>query len=140
MQNVLAGAAYFGLVFGLGFMLGTLRQLAMQLGAGRGPLVLLEIPLMLAFAWWAAGWCVRRCQVPHRRGARLLMGGVMWFLLRLGELGVGVGLMGQSLRDHFAAIATGRGLLELAPQVLAAFFPLLQLARPQRLPARRTTG
>jgi hypothetical protein len=126
MQNLLAGVTYFGFVFGLGFVLGTLRQLAMQLGAARDLLVWLEIPVMLGFAWWAAGWCIRRFRVAPSRGARLIVGGVMWFLLRLGELAVGVGLMRQSLQEHFAALGTSRGLLELMPQVLAASFPLLR--------------
>jgi hypothetical protein len=119
MQNLLAGVTYFGFVFGLGFVLGTLRQLAMQLGAARDLLVWLEIPVMLGFAWWAAGWCIRRFRVAPSRGARLIV-------LRLGELAVGVGLMRQSLQEHFAALGTSRGLLELMPQVLAASFPLLR--------------
>jgi hypothetical protein len=54
------------------------------------------------------------------------MGLTMLLLLRLGELWVGVGLMGQTVARHVAELATARGLLEIAPQALTALFPLLR--------------
>jgi hypothetical protein len=126
MNTYFSGVVYFTLVFGLGFLLGALRQALMGLGLGRDLLVALEIPAMLAFAWWAAGWCAERFGTPISTGARLAMGAVMLALLRLGELGIGVAFMGQTAAAHLGATVTARGLLELAPQVLAAFFPLLQ--------------
>jgi hypothetical protein len=121
-----AGAAFFGLVFGLGFLLGALRHLLMGYGLSRGVLVAAEIPLMLAFAWWAAGWCAERFGTAISASARLVMGGVMLTLLRVGELGVGMAFMGQTAASHVAALLTAPGLLEAAPQVLAALFPLVR--------------
>ncbi len=59
-----AGGIYFALVFALGFLLGGARQALMGLGLERTLLVAAEIPVMLAFAWWAAG-CVRRLALPN---------------------------------------------------------------------------
>jgi hypothetical protein len=121
-----AGTAYFLLVFGLGFALGTVRHGLMDAGLSRSVLVAAEIPVMLAFAWWAAGWCAARFGVATSMAARLGMGAVMFLLLRLGELGVGVGLMGQTIAGHVAALVAAPGALEAAPQLLTAFFPLLR--------------
>lgn len=121
-----AGAVYFLMVFGLGFLLGWLRHLIMGLGVGRELLAGLEIPVMLAYAWWAAGWCAERFGIAISTAARLSMGFVMLVLLRLGELCVGMGLQGQTLAGHLAALGTLPGLVEAAPQVLTALFPLIR--------------
>jgi hypothetical protein len=126
MAAVRAGAAWFGLVFALGFLFGALRQWLMGFGLSRGLLVAIEVPLILAFAWWAAGWCARRFMVPIAAGPRLAMGLVMLLLLRLGELAVGVLLMGQTVAGHFIAMASTAGLIEAAPQILTALFPLVR--------------
>jgi hypothetical protein len=126
MRALTAGAAYFALVFGLGFLLGALRQLLTGAGLSRGMLVAAEIPVMLVFAWWAAGRCAERFGVAISAAARLTMGAVMFALLRLGELATGVALMGQTVQDHAVALATTAGLLETAPQLLTALFPLIR--------------
>jgi hypothetical protein len=123
---VRGGVVFFAFVFGLGFALGTVRQLLMGIGLGRQLLVVAEIPIMLAFAWWAAGWCARRFGVAASTAARLGMGLVMLILLRLGELGVGVYLMDQTVRSHFGALTAAAGAAETLPQILAALFPLIR--------------
>ncbi len=122
MNALRAGAAYFLLVFALGFAFGALRQGLMAQGLPRAPLVWAEIPLILAFAWWAAGWCAARFGVAIAAGARLAMGFVMLLLLRLGELAVGVVFMEQTLRSHAAAVMSAAGAAEAVPQLLAALF------------------
>jgi hypothetical protein len=122
---VRAGIVYFVALFALGFLLGTLREVALRAGWPRGPLVLAEIPVMLAFAWVSAGWCCRRFGVPLAIGHRIGMGLVMLVLLRLGELAVGTLLMGHTIRAQLAADISPAGLLEFLPQALTAAFPLL---------------
>lgn len=124
--TVRAGATYFAALFALGFLLGSLRELAISQGLPRTPLVLAEIPLMLAFAWMASGWCCQRFGVPLAIGQRLGMGLVMLILLRLAETGVGVMLMGHSLKAQLASDLSLQGILEFLPQALCATFPLLQ--------------
>jgi hypothetical protein len=120
-----AGAAYFALVFALGFLLGALRQGMMGHGFGRSLLVAIEVPLILAFAWLACGWCAGRFGVPIAAGARVLMGAIMFVLLQAGELAVGVALMGGAVASHMARLGTAAGVMELLPQMLAALFPLI---------------
>jgi hypothetical protein len=123
---LVAGILYFVLVFGLGFILGAVRQVLVGLGLARDLLVLAEIPVMLAFAWWAAGWCVRRLSVPAALAARLVMGLTMFALLRLGEAAVGLFLLDLTLSQQAARLWTLRGGLEMVPQILTAFFPALR--------------
>lgn len=125
-QALIAGTAYFALLFGLGFLLGTMRQLLMGLGLDRGQLVLAEIPVMLVFAWWAAGWSASRFAVPASTKARMVMGTAMFALLRLGEAAVGFALMDLSLDRQLAALWTWGGALEMVPQAATALFPLLR--------------
>jgi hypothetical protein len=120
-----AGFIYFVLLFGLGFLLGSVRLLLVQHGLGRTMLVLIELPIMLAYAWWVTGWAVSRFAVPAARGARLVMGGVMFGLLRLSEMLLGAMLMGIPTTTQLATLATPMGAIELAAQIACAFFPLL---------------
>ena len=62
--SVPAGAGLFGLVFAAGFVLGTIRELAVRpaIGPAIGPDAarLLELPVMIALSWLAARWILRR--------------------------------------------------------------------------------
>jgi hypothetical protein len=121
-----AGVGYGLAVFAMGFILGTVRNVLMRLtGLERDLLVLIELPVILAFAWWVAGQLVVGFPVARTITARLIMGAVMLVLLRLGELWVGAALMGQSITSHVAGLFSLRGLVEFAPQALTALFPLL---------------
>ncbi|MGL4242248.1 MAG: hypothetical protein ACRCTI_14155 [Beijerinckiaceae bacterium] len=120
-----AGAGYFALVFGLGFLLGSLRHGLMGFGLSRGLLVALEVPVILAFAWWAAGWCAARFAVPTSASARLAMGLAMLVLLQAGEAAVGVLMMGMTWQGYLGRMQSAGGRIELLPQVVAAAFPLL---------------
>jgi hypothetical protein len=120
-----AGVLYFALAFAAGFALGTIRELAISPWVGPVTAVLIEVPIMLAFSLWAARFTVRRLLVPDRAGARLLMGGLAFFLLLIAEAGVGVALMDQTLADHFAGYARPRQGIGLLAQIAFAFFPLI---------------
>jgi hypothetical protein len=125
MTALRAGFVYFLLVFGLGLALGTVRTMLVGAGLSRALLVWIEIPIILAFAWWAAGWCAERFGVAIALASRLIMGLSMFSLLQAGELVVGLVLMGQTAQSHLAALTTGSGAAELLPQLLAALFPLI---------------
>jgi hypothetical protein len=102
-QTLKAGALYFALVFGAGFVLGSLRVLLVvpHLGA-RAELI--EAPFMLAVTVLAARWTVRRLAVPPAWGLRLGMGCVALGLLLAAEFAVVLGLRGLSLREYFATL------------------------------------
>ena len=62
-QTIKAATAYFAIVFGIGFVLGTARVLVIIPRIGELAAVLLEVPVMLATSWFAARWCIARFAV-----------------------------------------------------------------------------
>ncbi len=124
-----AGLLYSALIFSLGFVLGTLRELWLGPVFGRDAVVLIEGPFILLVSWFAAWWLVRRMPVASRVRDRLAMGATAFGLVMLGEAAVAVFSMGRTLAMHLQTYMTARGMLELSPQVAFALFPLLHLIR-----------
>ena len=94
MPRILTAAAFYVLaVFGLGFVLGPIREAALAPRIGTLAATLVELPVVLGFAWWAAGWLVRRLAVPPG-AARWRMGGFALAFLLLLEFGLGIALRG----------------------------------------------
>jgi hypothetical protein len=129
---LVAGAAYFAMVFALGFLLGTARTLLVPDAPGGGRLlgVLIELPVMLAASWFLCRHAVRRFGVAPLLGPRALMGGFAFVLLMLAELLVGVLLAGRTPADHVALYRDASYALGLAAQVVFALMPVAQLRRP----------
>lgn len=69
-----AGALYFGLVFGAGFLLGPVRLefVAPRLGARMAELI--EAPVMFVVILASSRWVLRRLAVPFAMGIRLGIG------------------------------------------------------------------
>ena len=87
---------YFALVFGAGFVLGTLRVLWLAPTLGVRTAELIEMPVMLTVVYLAARHTVRRR--PGAGRLRLLLVGLIALaLLLLAELGV---LLAQGLDPH----------------------------------------
>lgn len=93
--------SYFGLVFGAGFLLGTLRVLFLvpQLGERRAELA--EMPLMLAATLLVARWLVRRHTCPWNTGAYLAAGLTAMILVLAADIAVGMGPRRMSLSEVF---------------------------------------
>lgn len=121
-----AGVAYFGLVFAIGFALGTIRVLVVIPRFGDTNAVLIELPIMLALSWMACAWAVRRFAVPPRTVARLVMGAAAFALLMLGEVAVSVFGFGRTVAEHLATYQTPGAQLGLAAQLAFALFPWVQ--------------
>jgi hypothetical protein len=121
-----AALAYFVTVFALGFALGALRVLVIIPRIGETAAVLLELPVMLAASWVAAGWCVRYFAVPLHIPARLAMGVLAFALVMVAELALAVLLFGQSPAQHVAAYRHFAGVAGLAAQLVYALFPVLR--------------
>lgn len=124
-----AGLVYGSGIFTLGFLLGTLREIWLAPLFGRDAVVLVEGPLILLAAWFAAWWLIRGHGVAALAGRRLLMGAVAFAVLMLGEAAVAVFGYGRTLAMHLATYATAQGMLETMPQIAFALFPLLHLIR-----------
>ncbi len=123
-----AGALYFAAVFALGFLLGTIRVMALVPNLGEAAAVLLELPVMLAASWFLCGLVLSRIPVKPSPALRLLMGAVAFLLLMTAELVLGL-LMGNSLQGWLAGFSTLAGALGLSAQVLYALFPFWQTGR-----------
>ena len=127
--SIFAGAAYFAVVFAIGFVLGTVRVLALaprlgELGAG-----LVELPVILTASWFVAAAVVRRFAVPATVPARALMGGTALILLLAAEAGLAVFLFGRTLAAHLGSYGELVPLMGLMGQIAFAAFPLMQIRR-----------
>ena len=69
-----AGAAYFAIVFAVGFALGTVRTLFLASRFGEQLAVVMELPIILGASWIACGWVLRRWHLAASVGPRLTMG------------------------------------------------------------------
>jgi hypothetical protein len=125
---LVAGIAYFVLVFALGFALGTVRTLFVADAPGSGRLlgVLIELPVMLAASWWLCRLVLHRYPVAPTVGARLVMGATAFALLLLAEMLVGILLFGRSPMAHLALYRDASYALGLAAQVAFALMPVVQ--------------
>ena len=99
MQALKPGIIYFLLVFGAGFVLGTVRVLLLVPLIGERTAEILEMPLMLIATLLAARWTIRRFPEAHTSAARLSIGGIALSLMLAGELAVGIGLRGLTAAD-----------------------------------------
>lgn len=124
-----AGAAYFALVFALGFVLGTLRVLVLARYIGELGAVALELPVMLLASWAICRWLIRRLRVAADVPARVTMGATAFVLLMVAELGLSVWVFGNTLAAHLEHYATLPGALGFAGQFAFALMPVLQLRR-----------
>ena len=98
-----AGALYFALVFGAGFVVGFARVLWLVPHVGERTAELLEAPIMLVVTIVAARWVVRRRAVPPAATIRLGVG-LLALALMLGvELTFVLGLRGLTLHEYLAA-------------------------------------
>jgi len=82
------GVQYFALVFGAGFVLGTIRTLWVTPHLGTRTAELLEMPIMLWVTILAAGWIVRRYPQTPTPSKRLSIGLVALGLLLAAEFGL----------------------------------------------------
>ena len=134
---MLAGLAYFALVFALGFLLGTVRTIFVKDAPSGGRLlgVLVELPIMLGASWFLCRYVIRRYAVASTVAARAVMGGLAFILLLLAELVVGALLFGRTPGQHLALYQDASYALGLVAQIAFALMPLLQLrlGRPARV-------
>jgi hypothetical protein len=93
MTLLKAAAFYFAIVFGVGFVLGPLRQLWLAPRVGVRAAELLELPLMLVAIYFAARAIVRR----YPQAPRLWFGWLALGFMLVAEITLGVALTGKSV-------------------------------------------
>lgn len=125
MQILKAGAIYFALVFGAGFVLGAIRTLWVVPRVGTRTAELMEMPIMLLVTIVAAWWIVRHLSIRYVPSARLGMGGIGLSLLLLAEFGLVLWLRGISIREYLATRDPVSGAVYYALLGVFALMPLL---------------
>ena len=96
MHILTPALAYFLIVFGAGFILGTVRVLFVLPLFGERTAELLEMPLMLAVIVLAARWITNRHLRQAQPGEQLAVGGIATGLMLAAEFLVGLTLRGLS--------------------------------------------
>lgn len=124
-QITKAGVLYFAIVFGAGFVLGTIRTLWVVPRVGTRTAESMEAPIMLVVTIVAARWIVLRLAVPDRGSARLGMGGIALGLLLFAEFGPVLWLRGISLKEYLATRDPVSGTVYYLMLGLFGLMPLL---------------
>lgn len=134
-QILKAGALYFALVFGVGFVLGTIRTLWVVPILGARTAELIEEPIMFGVSIITARQVVRWLRVPHDYARRLAFGCVALGLMLLVEFTFVLWIRGLTLREYFATrdpISGGVYFLTLAAFAVMPVF--VGRTRPQMAP------
>lgn len=128
MQVVKAGSCYFALVFGVGFLLGSVRVALLVPRMGVRLAELVEMPLMLAAVVLAARYVANRFALAPAYRIRLSTGVLALVLLVAAELLLTLVLQDQSPGQYIASRDPVSGAVYLAMLVLFALMPFI-LAR-----------
>lgn len=125
MRIARAALLYWAIVFALGFVLGTVRVLAIAPALGsETKAVILELPVML-LASWAAALKVMRHFAPMDRAARLAAWCLAFALLMASEAALARLAFGQSLSAWVKSLFVVPGIIGLAGQAAFALMPAL---------------
>ena len=124
-----AGVLYFAVVFGAGFLFGTIRTLWVVPRLGTRTAELIEAPIMLGVTIAAARWVVLRFTVPFTLSVRLGMGCIALVFLLVAEFGFMLRLRGLSIREYLSSRDPVSGTVYYVMLIIYTIMPLL-VARP----------
>jgi len=125
MPALKAAVLYFAVALGAGVGFGTLRVLWVTPRFGPRAAELMEMPVMLMISAHAAGWIVRRLEVPPRWTCRLGMGSLALAFLVIAEFTVVLRLRGLSIGDYLATLDPVAATSYYAALGVFAVIPLL---------------
>jgi len=120
-----AGALYFVLVFGAGFLLGPIRIMLLVPRVGSRTAELLEVPLMFAVIVFSARFVIRRLTIDSTTSSRVAMGLLAFLLLLVAELTLVLWLRDMSVGEYFATRDPVAGIAYYSMLVVFAAMPLL---------------
>jgi len=119
-------AVYFGIVFGVGFLLGSVRVPLLVPRIGERAAELAEMPLMFIAIYLAAGYVVRRHGASVSPGGWALAGVAALGLLLCAELLLAVGLAGRNVAEYVASRDPVSGSVYLGMLAVFAAMPWLR--------------
>lgn len=126
---VIRAAVYFALVFGAGFLLGTIRVLALVPRWGERTAELIEAPLMLTAIYLAARFVTRR--LPATRRLEYLSSGLLALVLLLAvEFSVVLHLRGIGIDEYLATRDPVSGAVYATLLMIFALMPWWLAGRP----------
>lgn len=135
MKALKEGAAYFVLVFSVGFVLGTIRTVWLVPRVGTRIAELLETPIMLVVTFLAARWVVRRFRVPPAPLRRLGVGLAALMLMLAAEFGlVLLRLRGLTLSEYWAGRDRVAEVVFRLSLALLAVMPVIVARGPRKEP------
>ena len=120
-----SGVVYFLAVFAAGFVLGVLRTLFVAPRIGVLAAVAVELPIVLAVAWWVSARLQRGASATLRDAG--LMGGTAFVLLMLAEASLSIALFGRTIAEHLSLYADADHRLGLVGQIAFALVPTVQV-------------
>jgi hypothetical protein len=129
MQILKAGVLYFALVFGAGFVLGTIRTLWIVPSFGTRTAELMETPIMFVVTVLAARWVARRLLLPPTLATRLGVGFVALGFLLVTEFTVVLWLRGLTIGEYLARQDPVAGTVYVMMLGVFAAMPLLVARR-----------
>jgi len=125
MQILKAGVLYFAVVFGIGFVLGTIRTLVIVPRFGTRTAELMEAPIMFVVTILAARWVVRRLSLPSGPAIRLGTGLLALVFLLAAEVGFVRWVRGLTIDQYLATRDPVSGTVYYGMLGLFAVMPLL---------------
>lgn len=129
MRIMKAGALYFILVFGAGFVLGPIRILWVVPRFGTRIAELMEAPIMFVVIVVTAGWIVQRLDLPYTLSVRFSMGCIALVFLLIAEFTLVLWLRGMSISDYLASRDPISGTAYYIMLGVFAIMPLLVARR-----------
>lgn len=124
-RTIKGGLAYFGVVFGVGFVLGILRISFLVPHFGERLAELAEMPAMLLVIVVSARHITCQFAIPRSSSERLGMGVLALGMLLAAELILAVALQDRSLAEYIAGRDPVSGAVYLVMLMLFAAMPVL---------------
>lgn len=125
MSLLRSALIYFAVVFGVGFLLGPVRVLALEPRVGARVAELVEAPFMLLAILLTARWIAGRQAAGSSAGELLFIGMIAAVLVILADVAVGVTLRGMSVAQVFTDRDPVAGPVYYALVVTMALAPWL---------------
>lgn len=137
-RTISAGFVYFAIVLGTGFALGLVRVPFLVPRIGERWAELMEMPIMAATIYFAAGYILRRCPAITLPGRALAVGLFALVLAICAELGLAVFLQSQTVAKYVRSRDKVSGSVYLAMLAAFALMPKFR-AMPEPKPIKATS-
>ena len=133
-QTFRGAIVYFALVFGTGFLLGSIRVPFIVPRIGERYAELAEMPLMFTAIFFASRHVLQRYGQKTEVGGLIAMGVVALMLLVVAELLLAVLLAGRGVTEYISSRDKVSGGVYLAMLILFAAMPWLQARKRNNSP------